>query len=326
MNVERSSSSLPRAHGQSMGVRMWVVCALGLLALVGGCGRLPQIGVTALKPSSLEELQRHLLAQRPDVEQFRLRGPFAVTVREDLELRLAQNERYPADAYLSAAPGSAPLVVLLHGHDNGKEDHAYHGYHLASWGLHCLSVQLPNNGPWLKNGAILARLVRFIQQRPEAVDRRIDVKRIILVGHSFGGFAAAIALAEGAPAIGGILLDPAGMGSQSLPRHLRKIQVPVMVLGSDGDIETTRMRGVFYQSIRSNVADVSIKGAGHDDAVFPLASGLWGSDANEEMQLSFVAALAAAAFSLGSTGKLDYAWASYAEALKTGKLIDPMRK
>ena len=319
---ERSALSLGR-----MLARALMVLAIGALTLIGGCARLPQTGVTTLKPESLDALRRYLLSNKADFTQFRVRGPFEVTTREDHELHLSAAERYETDVYLSSSPEKAPLVVLLHGHENSKEDHAYQGMHLASWGMHSITVQLPNTGPWIKNGETLAQIVRFIQRRPESIDGRIDPKRIIVVGHSFGGFSAAIALGNGAPALGAVLLDPAGMG-RSMPAYLRKIRSPVMVLGSDGNIGLTRNRGYFYEYIRGDVAEVSISGAQHDDATFPLESSWWGSDssATEEKQITFVAALTATAFSLGFTGKLDYAWASFRDAVRTGDMFDALRK
>ena len=53
----------------------------------------------------------------------------------------------------------------------------------------------------------------LIRRAPEIIDTRIDVNKIILVGHSFGASSVVIALAEGAPAAGGILLDPAVYGN-----------------------------------------------------------------------------------------------------------------
>ena len=141
---------------------------------------------------------------------------------------MSATERIEADLYLSSPAEKAPLVVLLHGHDNSKDDHAYQAMHLATWGMHSMTVQLPNNGPWARNGQTLARLLDAIQREPQSIDPRIDPKRIVLVGHSFGGFSVIVALAARAPAIGGILLDPAGLG-KSLPGHLKKIGMPVMV-------------------------------------------------------------------------------------------------
>lgn len=303
--------------------------AVAWLVLASGCARLPATGVTPLKPASLSELREYLLSHKADVDQFRLRGPFDVDTRGDHELRLSATERIDTDLYLSAPAEKAPLVILLHGHDNTKNDHAYQALHLATWGIHSLAVTLPNNGPWVANGRTLARIVTFIRRRPEMIDSRIDVDKIILVGHSFGGAAVAVALAEGAPAAGGILLDPAGIG-KDLPKFLRKINKPVMLLGADERVSPIRERDYFYIYIRSGIAEVSIRDASHEDAQFPLepAPQEPGTDsaATEELQITFVSALTSAAFSLGHTGTLDYAWRSFGDAIKNGKFFDVKKK
>ena len=310
-------------------LRKSILFAIACLALASGCARLPPTGVTPLKPATLSELRGYVLSHKADVDQFRLRGPFDVTTHEDHELRLSATERIDTDLYLSAPAEKAPLVILLHGHDNSKEDHAYQALHLATWGIHSLAVQLPNNGPWVANGRTLARIVALIHRRPDIIDSRIDVSRIILAGHSFGAAAVAIALAEGAPAAGGILLDPAGIG-KDLPRFLRKIKKPVMLLGADKGVSPVRDRDYFYIYIRSGIAEVSIRDATHEDAQFPLepASQEPGteSSATEELQITFVSALTSAAFSLGHTGNFDYAWTSFGDAIKDGKFFDAMKK
>lgn len=304
--------------------------AIACLALASGCARLPATGVTPLKPATLSELRNYLLNHTADVDQFRLRGPFEVTLREDFELRLSDKERINADLYVSSPKEKAPLVILLHGHGNTKDDHAYQAYHLATWGIHSLALTLPNKGPWVANGRTLARIVAQIRRRPDLVDPRIDVERIILAGHSFGGAAVAIALAEGAPAAGGILLDAAGIG-KGLPGFLRKVAKPVMLLGADERISPVRDRNLFFFYIRSNVAEISITDATHEDAQFPLEPVLeWpGSEpstATEEMQITFVSALTAAAYSLGHTGSFDYAWTSFRDPIADGRFIYPKKK
>jgi len=310
-------------------LRSPLLFAIAWLMLVSGCARMPGTGVTSLKPASLSELQGHLLSHKADLDQFRLRGPFAVTVQENRELRLSATERADADLYLSAHAEKAPLVILLHGHGNSKEDHAYQAMHLATWGMHALSLQLPNQGPWVGHGRTLARIVDFIHRRPETIDSRIDANRIVLAGHSFGASSVAIALAEGAPAAGGILLDPAGAGKE-MTAFLRKVAKPVMVIAADEKVSRVRDRGLFYEIVRSGIAEVSIRDAHHEDAEFPLepAPQVPGADssATEEHQITFVSALTSVAFSLGFTGKLDYAWTSFGEALQNGKLFDALRK
>jgi pimeloyl-ACP methyl ester carboxylesterase len=304
--------------------------AIACLALASGCARLPATGVTPLKPATLSELRGYVLSHKADVDQFRLRGPFDVVTHNDRELRLSATERIDADLYLSAPAEKAPLVILLHGHDNSKEDHAYQALHLATWGIHSLAVTLPNNGPWVANGRTLARIVALIRRQPEIIDSRIDVSRIILAGHSFGAAAVAIALAEGAPAAGGILLDPAGIG-KGLPGFLRKVAKPVMLLGADERISAVRDRSHFFFYIRSGVAEISITNATHEDAQFPLEPALEGlgsepSSATEELQITFVSALTSAAFSLGHTGSFDYAWRSFGDAIADGRFFDTRKK
>lgn len=298
-----------------------ILFVIAWLALAGGCAKMMTTGITSLKPRNMTELQGYLLNHKPDLDYFTLRGPFAVAEQHNYEIRLSTTEIINSDLYLSAHAEKAPLVIFMHGYDSSKDDHAFQAQHVASWGMHCLALQLPNSGQWANNGQTLAKLVKFIYRWPEIVDSRIDVNKIILVGHSFGAASVAIALAEGAPAGGSILLDPAAIG-RNLPDYLRKINKPTMLLGADEHLSVARNREYFYQFIRSGVAEVSIKDAVHEDAQFPSRFAV----ATEASQVAFVSALTSAAFSLSSTGKFDYAWTSFDEALANGKFFNPKKK
>ena len=193
--------------------------------------------------------------------------------------------------------------------------------HLASLGYVSLGLQLPNKGPWVNNGKPLATIVRFIYCWPEIFDNHVDVNKIILVGHSFGGAAVAVALAEGAPATGATLLDPAAI-SRELPGYLSRIKKPVLILGADEHVSPARNRDYFYRYVRSGIAEVSIKDAIHEDAQFPSES----TQVTEELQVTFMKAMTSAAFSLSSTGKFDYAWASFGDVLKKGTFFNAKKK
>ena len=303
---------------------------IALMAQSVGCTRrFPETEVTPIKAANSADLQRYLLSSKPDVEQFRLRGPFAIIERTDLEIPLPSALTVEADLYLCTAARKAPLVIVVHGYDNSKKDHAFQAMHLASWGMHSLAIDLPNRGPWIANGRTLARLVEAIHRTPRLVDNRIDADKIILVGHSFGATAVAAALGEGARALGGVLLDPAGIGRQ-LPQLLRRITVPVMVIGADEDIWPTRNRGQFYRFIPAAVGEISIRDTLHEDAQYPNQSTLRAfqdnPDDTEEAQITFVSALTASAFGLAAAGSLDYAWTSFETALKNGAFFNARRK
>jgi len=291
------------------------------VALLSSCTTKPNIPVTTIKPMPILELRENLIRNKGGLEQYELRGPFATSIREDIKIRLSRTEIIDADLFLSANTEKAPLVIFVHGHDSFKENHTYQATHLASWGMHSLTIQLPNRGPWIRNGRTLAKLVQFVSRSPSVVDKRIALTKIILVGHSFGGAAVSVALAEGSPAIGGILLDPATI-SRELPALLRKITKPVMVLGADERVFAARNRHYFYNYIRTGIAEVSIKDASHEDAQFPSQVAF----PAEKLQIAFVGAITSAAISLFSTGKLDHAWSSYGDAVKNGTFIRARKK
>jgi len=252
---------------------------------------------------------------------FRLSGPFEVERQDDREIRLSDTERVEADLFLAGHAEKAPLVIFLHGHGASKESHAYQAMHAASWGLHGLTLQLPVEGPWINNGKTLARIVEFVHRQPEALGARIDVSRIILVGHSFGGVAVAVALAEKARVAGGILLDPAGE-SGDVPGYLLRIDAPVLVLGADERVSAAVNRDYFFRYTRGKVAELSITDASHEDAQFPAEGG----HTTEALQISFAAAITSASFSLALTRRFEQAWASFEEDFRNGKLIRGKKK
>jgi pimeloyl-ACP methyl ester carboxylesterase len=333
-----------------MGVRkslIQVAIASLALALVGGDAR-PQYvgeGVTLLKPGSFSELQSYLRDHKPDVDQFRPRGPFGVDVHENYEIPVSTarsesdlvgtgiaekaplfpseegtSDHIDTDLFLSEHAEKAPLVIFMHGYGGSRVTHFEQAKHVASWGMHSLTLRLLNDGEWGTNGRTVARLVRFLSHPPGIMAGRIDVDRIILVGYSFGGTSVSVALALGAPVAGAILLDPAAIG-RAMPDWLPRINVPVLVIGADQRVSQANHRDYYYRNIRV-VAEVSVKGASHEDAQSSAAAGL----TKEELQTTFTSAITSAAFSLSSTGKLDYAWASFEGALKGGRLFMPRKK
>jgi pimeloyl-ACP methyl ester carboxylesterase len=292
-----------------------------LLLVISGCARMPNIEKTLLRPKTFNELERYVLVNRPALDLFRLSGPFDVERHENREIRLSDAERIDADLFVAGHAEPAPLVIFLHGHASAKEFHAYQAMHVASWGMHALTLQLPGQGPWAVNGKTLADVVDFIHHRPETIGAHIDRHKIMLVGHSFGGAAAAIALAGKARAAGAILLDPAAEDA-SLPGYLQRIDVPVLVLGADERVSSAVNRDFFFTYVRRDVIEVSIADASHEDAQFPSD----GAHTTEALQISFAGAITAASFSLALTRRFEHAWDSFQDDLNNGKLVKGRRK
>lgn len=307
--------------------RHTLALALALLLASTGCAHLPDTGVTTLKPENFPALERLVAERSIDPDEYRRRGPFEATVKTDLDVRLTFSHRIKADLYATAAGPRAPLVILVHGYGNTKEHHAYQALHLASWGLNAVAVQLPNKGPWIANGRTLARIVEVVRKRPDLLGAELDATRIVLAGHSFGAASVAVALADRAPAVAGILLDPAYM-DRGLPAYLTRIARPVLIIGADEELAAARNRPEFYRHVRSGVGEISIRGAAHEDAEFPVSvQPAVASDARTaEHQLSFTAALTVAALSVAATGGFDYAWMTFGSGEKNGRFFGPRKK
>lgn len=149
------------------------------------------------------------------------------------------------------------------------------------------------------------------------------MNKIFLVDNSFGGAAAAVALAKGAPATGAILLDPAVI-SREAPAYLSRIQEPALMLGAEEAVSNARKRGYFDRFGRSGVADVSIfiKDTIHEDAHFSAES----TQATAEQHITFMRAMTSDAFSLPCSGTFDHAWVSLGDVLKIGRFFNPKKK
>jgi len=234
-----------------------------------------------------------------------------------------------SDAFVPNVKGQSPLVVFVHGNHSSKKAHRGQAQHLASWGFHTLAIQLPKKAQWPKNGERLATLVRMIAQSPSLIAASVDPKRILVAGHSFGGSAATIAVSEGAPISGLILLDPAVV-SRRVERAMTEVDVPVVILGADRTVFRARRRTLFFGRIDSEVGELSVRGATHDDAQFPsmFSMSTLGVDpyTSASHQRLFVAAITASAMSIAITGGLEFAWESLADAERSGKIVNMRRK
>lgn len=307
----------------------YIALALALAACVPGSrGQQQQADLDEDGAVSFTEVRRLLMKGRPDLSDFSQLGPVAYDVRENRALKAGDD----TIVFDEATPDSAsptPLVIIVHGNHSRKEAHRYQAERLASFGIHALVLQVPNYSQWMKNGRRVKAFVERIHDAPGLLKGDVDPEKIILVGHSFGGSAVTIAAGRGAPVKGLILLDPAVV-SRHVQKYMPRVGAPVMLLGADKEVFRSRQRRLFFRGVAGEVGEVSVRGATHDDAQNPSMYSLsaFGFDpfTSRDKQEVFTAALVATAFSLGATGKLDFAWQAMEEPLEKGVLKNPRRR
>jgi dienelactone hydrolase len=281
-------------------------------------------------PAGFESVAARYRRSAPSLDPWLKAGPIPWDMRVNVVLALDGGEAVIADELTPRAPGRAPLVVLVHGNHSRKEAHRAQAERLASWGFRAIAVQLPAARQWPENGRTLAKLATALA-RGTAGSRGAPTAPI-LVGHSFGGSAVTIAAGLGAPTLGQILLDPAWV-SDKVRRPARAVRTPSLVLGADKSVFRSRRRPRFFAELDAGrapeVAEVSVKGATHDDAQNPSMFSLsaFGFDpyTSAEQRDVFTAAIVAGAFSIATSGKLDWVWRALRAEAAQGTVKDLKR-
>lgn len=263
-----------------------------------------------------------------EVSTFKKPGPFSVKVVEDYSISVNPNLQIVTDLYQPSHADRAPLVVFSHGNKASKEAHRVQASRIASWGYYALALSLPNRNQWLTNAKRIEKLIAHLRKNPGIISQSVNIDKIILVGHSFGGSAVSAAAGSGASVLGLVLLDPA-LVHESIKKYLKKVRVPVMVLGADRDVFRSRKRNQFYKNIGSNVFEASVVGATHNDAQYPsMFESNFGFDlfTSKTRQETFLSHLLLSIVSLSETGGFTYAWLAMERNFRLGELKMSRRK
>lgn len=298
----------------------FALAAGALVAIFTGCVT-PTATSTPRVTAGYGQVRALRIASPARLADWERQGPLPYRVTENLVIDLGRAGSVVADDVVPAVAGPTPLVIISHGNQSRKEAHRYQAERLASWGMHALVLQLPARGRWLENGRTIRALVELLQRRSRILGGTIDPRAVVLAGHSFGGSAIAVAAGLGAPVRGLVLLDPAVV-DDAVGGYLSRVRQPVMVLGADRQIYRSRKRPLFFRESAGTAAEISVRGATHDDAQSPSMYSLtaFGFDpfTSRQRQQTFTAALAATAFSLAATGSLDWVWPAFRRAESEG--------
>ncbi|WP_026424642.1 alpha/beta hydrolase [Actinokineospora inagensis] len=199
--------------------------------------------------------------------------------------------------YFPAAP-DAPLVVFVHGgywQLLDERDSAYPAGGLVGAGIAFAAIGYPLS-PAASVGEITSSVVESLWHLVSSADQvGFDPGRIVLVGHSVGAQLAGMALADGFPAIGAVLLSglyelgplrrttigaEVGLTEDEVARcgparSLRPGWPPlVLVRGDDEPVGFAEQQSVFGARARAvgvSVTDVVVSGRNHFD--LPLGLG-----------------------------------------------------
>jgi dienelactone hydrolase len=276
-----------------------------LLLLINSCQTRPK---PASEVYEANDLHLRLAAMPKGLQRFKIDGPFEVESLSDLYLPLAADHGINVDVYRSRALGPVPMVVISHGNFSGKRSHQAQAERLASWGMHVVVLELPNRDQWLENGVRIAEVTNFLYRWPQYIHENADPKRILLVGHSFGGSAVTLAASQGAPAAGIILLDPAVV-HPSVADAMKRVSVPGILLGADPKVFQSRKRSLFRQRWQGEFFEISVVQATHDDAQGPsmFSRFTFGVDpfTDDSQRDIFKSALVSASISLLQFGNVE---------------------
>ena len=283
-----------------------------------------------LKPARFADIKPFLFNINPDVKLFEKKGPFKYKLNKDFDIRVSKREVVNTDIYLSKHEGKAPLVIIQHGNLAHKGVHRNQARRLASWGLHAMIVSQPNRGRWYKNGKTLTKLTRLLAAWPELISNRFDPSKIIVVGHSFGGSAAAVSAAGESTVKGVIFLDPALVDAK-IKHYLKNLSVPSILLGADKRVFKSRKRQTFHNLVKGRALEISVKNSTHNDAQSPNLFSFQqfigiehGTDKTK--QSKFISALICSVMSLAFTEGTNYAWDAFQPAIEAGDFIGAKHK
>jgi dienelactone hydrolase len=224
-------------------------------------------------------------ATRPEsAESPGERGPCAATSQVvEVGGSVETHIYFPADEQCTAGLAAPyPGVAFAHGFSmfgltNGAEDNAGHGEHLASWGYVVAIPVLPDEveGRIANLEDVLSYLEEATGQPSSFLYDLVDVDRLAVVGHSFGG-ASVLALAATDPRVNAVVaLDPVyhqgGPGTEpEIWDHDvegPKIAVPTTILGGpSSDCNSESDHAEIYPFVGSaHKAQFHISGASHCD-------------------------------------------------------------
>ena len=141
--------------------------------------------------------------------------------------------------FLAEGSGPHPTLVLLHGvPGNEKNLDLAQAVRRAGWNVLTFNYRgswgSPGSFRFAGNLADAVAALNFLRDPKNAQTYRVDVGKIVLAGHSMGGWVTALTAAKDKDLVGAILISPADMGGEHVAFQQREKVVEWMA----GNLET----------------------------------------------------------------------------------------
>lgn len=160
-------------------------------------------------------------------------------------------------AYVAAGSGSHPTVVFFHGFPGIEKNlDLAHAIRRAGWNVVTLNYRgswgSPGTYSFAGNLADAKAALAYIRRPDVAAKLGVDARRVVLMGHSMGGWVTAVTAGEDPDVIGAVLISAADMEQVGrMPRDQR-------VTLSAGSKET--LAGVTAESLADDMATLTGRG------------------------------------------------------------------
>lgn len=160
--------------------------------------------------------------------------------------------------YLAPGPGAHPTMVLMHGlPGNEKNLDVAQSVRRAGWNV----LVFHYRGAWGSGGAFsithamedVKAVLAFLNEPAVATRYGVDRGRIVLAGHSMGGFAAASAARENPIVAGLVLIDATDFGPRA--RRTAPLDAAARTKALENSFDLTGLAGVTPIALFDEVAD-----------------------------------------------------------------------
>lgn len=167
-----------------------------------------------------------------------------------------------------------PVVIVMHGWMGSKEKMQWIGERVAKQGFATMVVTASNAKSlfaqpkdWIKNyEAAIASLEAENEREPSPLHRRLDLKKISLIGHSMGGGGALFFSHKNTERLKStVALAPF---SNDAKKEVGQIKAPTLILtGSKDSVAPPRMGNAFFEALSEKLTKKykELEGVGHND-------------------------------------------------------------